>query len=84
MGRGLATFAIGAAIAGLLLFTWAIPAALLAGLTIWAVRHWSLRKIGGSTGDVAGATEQLTEILLLIAAAALVTSSEIDLTWWAP
>ena len=84
MRRGLATFTIGAAIAGLLLFAWAIPAALLAGLTIWAVRHWSLRKIGGSTGDVAGATEQLTEIVVLIAAAALVTSSEIDLTWWAP
>ncbi len=82
--RGWATYATGATIAGVLLSTWAIPAALLAGLTVWAMRRWTIRRIGGGTGDIAGATEQLTEILIVVAAAALVTGSNTNLTWWAP
>ena len=82
-GRGLATVAVAAAIAGVLLGVWAVPAALLAAFSVWLFRRWSLRRIGGSTGDVAGATEQLTEILVVAAAAALVTS-QANPVWWTP
>ena len=34
---------------------------------------WSTREIGGQTGDVIGALEQVNEIVVLLVAAALVT-----------
>jgi len=44
----------------------------------WLVRRLALRSIGGVTGDVLGATQQVTEVAILFVAAALVT------TGWGP
>jgi adenosylcobinamide-GDP ribazoletransferase len=61
-----ATLAIG----GALLAWWIIPAAVvvLSGLSL--VRWLAIRRIGGITGDVLGAAQQLTEIALLALLAA--------------
>ena len=38
-------------------------------LTIWWVRRWLLRRLGGMTGDCLGACQQFTELALLLATA---------------
>ena len=43
-----------------------------AGLGGWLVRRLALRSIGGVTGDVLGATQQVTEVAILVVATALV------------
>src|SRR5690606_40141015 len=68
--RAAAAVLVGALIA-LLLLGHAAPAALLAGaIGALAVTWLARRQIGGLTGDVLGAIQQLTEIGLLLAAAA--------------
>jgi adenosylcobinamide-GDP ribazoletransferase len=49
----------------------ALIAALLVAVALIALARLSLRQIGGQTGDVLGAVEQTSEILILLAAAAL-------------
>lgn len=39
---------------------------LLAGLVFWSVRHWQMQRLGGTTGDTAGALVELLECVLLI------------------
>ena len=53
------------------------PIGALAGLVLLAsasvlMAWWSMREIGGQTGDVVGALEQMNEILILLAAAMLI------------
>ncbi len=58
--------AIGAAVA-LLFGGWAVIWALvLALLLVWGLRRLALRKIGGQTGDVLGAAQQLAEVVILL------------------
>lgn len=59
--------AIGAAISLLMLGLYAIPLILLAGAAAALVGWLAKSKIGGQTGDVLGATQQITAITLLIA-----------------
>jgi len=47
-------------------------------------RQFAIHKIGGSSGDVAGAAEQVTEILVLLLGAAAATNAWLDPAWWAP
>lgn len=49
-----------------LLGPWFIPATALVIAISWLVRRLALRRIGGITGDVLGATQQLNEIALLV------------------
>jgi adenosylcobinamide-GDP ribazoletransferase len=49
----------------------ALVATLLVGAGLWLMARLSLKQIGGQTGDVLGAVEQLSEILILLAASAL-------------
>jgi adenosylcobinamide-GDP ribazoletransferase len=44
---------------------------LVAGLTAWACGLIAKAKIGGQTGDILGATQQITEIAMLIALASM-------------
>jgi adenosylcobinamide-GDP ribazoletransferase len=71
-----AALAIGATAAlGIgLLGTWFVPAAAVAATAGWLVRWLAVRRIGGITGDVLGAAEQLVEASLLILFAAALPS----------
>lgn len=42
---------------------WALAAA---GGVVWAMRRWLQQRLGGYTGDTLGATEQLTELAVLL------------------
>ena len=45
----------------------ALPALLLVGLVYWALRHLMLKRIGGTTGDTAGAAVEILEATALFA-----------------
>lgn len=49
-----------------------IVACAVAAMAALAVRRWALRKIGGVTGDVLGAVQQIAEVGVLIAAASII------------
>jgi len=52
-------------------FGTALVATLLVVVGLWLMARLSLKQIGGQTGDVLGAVEQLGEILILLTASAL-------------
>lgn len=58
------------AIGGALVALWIIPAALVAAGVAVLVRLLAMRRIGGITGDVLGAAQQLVEVGLLVLLAA--------------
>ncbi len=70
------SLAAGAALLG----WWSVVAVGLIVLTTVAVVGLAYRKIGGISGDVLGAAEQLAESAVLIAAAAAAKTG--DLPWW--
>ena len=71
-GHAWAALGLGAAIALLLLgFTAGLAALLVAGLVGFAGFRLARARIGGYTGDILGAIEQLGEIAVLLAAVAL-------------
>ena len=75
---------IGLGAAGILIGFWALPAAILAVVGTVTIRQLATHKIGGSSGDVAGAAEQVTEILVLLLGAAAVANAWPDPAWWPP
>jgi adenosylcobinamide-GDP ribazoletransferase len=58
---------------------WAGPFVVAAAVGAATIGWWSLRKIGGITGDVLGAAEQVAECLVLITATGIATRSQL---WW--
>jgi adenosylcobinamide-GDP ribazoletransferase len=72
--RALAGAAVGLAVALALLGAAAAWAAAATGLAAWLLGRLARRRVGGVTGDVLGAVQQLGEILVLLAAAAAVTA----------
>jgi len=73
----------GSLAAGLLaLGGWVLPAVLLAALGAGAVGVLSMRRIGGITGDVLGAAQQVVEILVLLLGAAAVAAGWPSPAWW--
>lgn len=71
-GLGLAT-----AVAG----WWVIPAVTGTGLTVLVLRRLATRRIGGMTGDVLGACEQVAELLVLATVATAAWQGWSP--WWA-
>ena len=65
-------------LAGGLLGLWAAAALVLAGVVALVAGRWSERKIGGITGDVLGAAEQVVETGVLLLAVATGTA----VPWW--
>jgi len=84
LGRreALSTVAVGLLIALVFLGGWILPAALIAGLATWIVGRLSVRKIGGITGDVLGAAEQATEVVVLLLGAAIAVKGLPSPAWW--
>lgn len=59
-------------LAGLCIGPFAAPVALVVGLGAFAAGRLARAKIGGQTGDILGATQQISEIAALVTLAALV------------
>ena len=72
--RALAGVAAGLAAALALLGAAAVWAAVAVALAAWLLGRLAVGRIGGVTGDVLGAIQQLGEILVLLAAVAAVTA----------
>jgi adenosylcobinamide-GDP ribazoletransferase len=72
--RALSGAAAGLAVAVALLGVAALGAAAAAALAAFLLGRLATRRIGGVTGDVLGAVQQLAEILVLLAAAAAVSA----------
>jgi adenosylcobinamide-GDP ribazoletransferase len=72
--RALAGTAAGLAVALALLGAAALWAAAAAALAALALGRLAVRRVGGLTGDVLGAVQQVGEVLTLLAAAAAVTA----------
>jgi adenosylcobinamide-GDP ribazoletransferase len=68
--RALLGAAAGLAAAVALLGAWAVPAAVAAAVAAWLLGNLARRRIGGLSGDVLGAVQQLGEIAVLLVAAA--------------
>jgi len=63
---------LGVAILGLALGATAMLIGLLLAATAWFFMAWlSVRQIGGHTGDVLGALEQIAEVVILLTAVAV-------------
>jgi adenosylcobinamide-GDP ribazoletransferase len=80
--RVVAAISLGLLIGLVSLGLWVLPASLLAALGAWLVGYVAVRKIGGITGDVLGAAQQVAEILVLLLGAAAVTRGWPSLAWW--
>lgn len=67
-GIGAALLALGIALLVAVIFAgWAaVPLFLLSLAVVWTLRRIALRKIGGQTGDVLGAMQQLGEVTMLL------------------
>jgi adenosylcobinamide-GDP ribazoletransferase len=77
--RGILT-AIGMSL--LLLGWWAVAFVALAGLGALMMGWVARNRIGGFTGDVLGAVEQIDEVMLLLLGAALASSGLVTGAWW--
>jgi adenosylcobinamide-GDP ribazoletransferase len=73
-------FAVGAALIG----PWVVPAVVLCALVSWGLAALARAKIGGIGGDILGATQQLTEITVLLMSVAAVRGAWGVLAWWRP
>jgi len=71
----------GVAIATIATGWWVGPLAGAAVVAVATVGALAMRKIGGVTGDVLGAVEQVTECLVLVVVTALATRHPL---WWRP
>jgi adenosylcobinamide-GDP ribazoletransferase len=69
---------LGTVLLGPVVFSFVVMAA-AGGLVVgWLAR----RRIGGQTGDVLGAAEQVIEVLLYVLTAGLVQAGVLDVWWW--
>jgi adenosylcobinamide-GDP ribazoletransferase len=78
---------LSAVIAGLLvglasLGAWVLPAVVLAGLAAVAVGWLGGRKLGGVTGDLLGAAQQVGEVMVLLLGAAAAANGWPWMPWW--
>jgi adenosylcobinamide-GDP ribazoletransferase len=79
VAAGFAALLIGAVFAG----AWVVPAALAAAVGAGAVGAASVRRLGGITGDVLGAAQQVAEVaVLLFGAAAATSGGSWSVPWW--
>lgn len=63
---------------------WGIAAAAVAAAGTVVLTRRARRGIGGITGDILGAVEQVAEVSILLGAAAVAHNGWGDLVWWSP
>ena len=61
---------------------WAGPAFALAFASAYVIGSVGARRVGGLTGDILGAAEQLAEIAVLYLGALIVAQGWPGLPWW--
>jgi adenosylcobinamide-GDP ribazoletransferase len=81
-GPAVAGIVAGLALAAASIGPWAAPSVVLAGAASAVMARLALRKLGGITGDVLGATQQLAEIAVLCLASAVAVNGWAGLAWW--
>jgi adenosylcobinamide-GDP ribazoletransferase len=81
-GIVLATLAVGLSVSVAALGLWVVPAVALVSIATAAAALVAQRTLGGVTGDVMGAAEQLGEMLALVLAAALASAGVAGFPWW--
>lgn len=74
--------AIGSAIAAALVGIWAIAAAVVAGVGALSITRYARKRLGGITGDILGAVEQIAEMAVLLVASAMVHNGWAEFPWW--
>lgn len=74
--------AIAVSVGVALIGVWTGPAVAGVALVSAAMAALAHRKIGGTNGDVLGATQQLAELAVLLVGVAVVHNGWGDLTWW--
>lgn len=74
---------LGVASCAALVGVWSLPAVALTALVSVAMAVLAQRKIGGTNGDVLGATQQLAELAILLLGVAIVHNGWGELPWWA-
>ncbi len=78
--RGIVTFTMAAAFGGIAVGWWAVPALGVSLVAVLAVGALSRHKIGGISGDVLGAAEQVSECAVVVLLGALALHHPL---WWA-
>jgi adenosylcobinamide-GDP ribazoletransferase len=73
---------IGVVVAGALMGAWAVIAIVLCALATYSMGALARAKIGGMSGDVLGATQQIAELAILLLGAAVMHEGWGALAWW--
>ncbi|HEX6263258.1 MAG TPA: adenosylcobinamide-GDP ribazoletransferase [Actinomycetota bacterium] len=80
--EGSAALSIGLAVSALGVGFWAVPVGALVLAATAGLGWLAARRLGGVTGDVIGAAQQVGEVLVLLLGAAAVTQGWPGAVWW--
>jgi len=75
-------FAIAGVLAIAAMGVWGVAAAVVAAIPAVALARYARRALGGITGDILGAVEQVAEVLILLGAVAIAHNGWGDVAWW--
>jgi adenosylcobinamide-GDP ribazoletransferase len=76
------TMLIGVALSLPLMGMWLLPPIMVAVVLLVVLARLSIDKVGGLTGDVLGAAQQVVEIAILLVASSVVTNGWATFPWW--
>jgi adenosylcobinamide-GDP ribazoletransferase len=83
-GREMTAVVTGVVLCVLLIGKWTLPAIVLCAAVALGMGRLARTKVGGISGDVLGAAQQLGELAILVLGAAVVHQGWDDLAWWIP
>ena len=83
-GREMTAVVTGVVLCALLIGKWALPAIVLCAVVALGMGRLARTKVGGISGDVLGAVQQLGELAILVLGAAVAHQGWDALAWWLP
>lgn len=83
-GREMTAVVTGVVLCALLIGKWTLPAILLCAAAALGMGRLARIKVGGVSGDVLGAAQQLGELAILVLGAAIAHQGWDGLAWWIP